>query len=461
MSDFIITIGLDIPVFFIISSIFLLIIKPNYILNKLYQLYKSPFKYMFLFMLWVIIGIIISLITGKFDMSGVIYSFVGGLFFTILIPFLIANSAFQKIISSKKLIKLVFVVFFLIFLLGIIQFLGYFFNISIIKNFFYIIHYRTYFLSGLDSISIPMASGLPRINSTFGEPSFYGFFIIVTSPIVYFLSTSKYKLFKNIFTDRILKKMLFALMFLNLLLTQAPIYMLFGLVLLLIVLIKHYLNYIRSNLAPILIITGFLLLIFLGSLLVNFDKKNSTIHTDLSFVNRIVLTCETYKNFNAFVIAEPSLATRVLAYVGNITIWYKNPILGIGYGNLKKEMPKEIAKLPLPLTNELERRVLSDKQTLGITSSIFCKILAETGIVGVILFYSFLFRLLFVVKKTVNHYENIEKDFILGLKYFIILLIINTLYNSHPHWAFIWFFLGITQAMVIYANKSLKEKIYE
>lgn len=453
LGDFIIPISFGIPVFFVIASIFLLMIKPKYTINELCQLYKSPFRFMFYLFLWIIVGILLSIFTGKFNLSGFIASFIGGLFFTILAPILISNIAFEKIISCKRLIKFVFSAFFIIFLLGIVQFIGFYFNNPIIETFFYIIKNKIYLLAELDTVTKPFASGIPRVSGIFGEPSFLGFFIIVTSPIVYFLSKSKEKIYNNIYTDTFIKKSTYILMLINLLLTQSPIYILFGLVLLAILIVKKH---IRPNLKSLLTVLVASIILLLSLAVSDLGNKMSNVATNVAFVGRIALTTESYKDFNKFVLLEPSLATRILAYISNITLWGKDPITGIGYGNLKEAMPKAIASLPIPLTPELEYRISGTKQATGMGTAIFFRLLAETGLVGVFLFYKFLLTLLSAAKKSIDSYEGIQKDFITGLRYFVLMLIINTFYNSHPHWAFIWLFVGITLAMVIFARKNQK-----
>ncbi|EKE02182.1 MAG: hypothetical protein ACD_20C00413G0006 [uncultured bacterium] len=443
--------GLNILSYYFFIGLFFLLIKPKFTLNTICKLIASkPTKYLFFFIIWLIFGIIISVYTMKFDFRGFLMSFLGGLVLSIILPLLMQIIAIPRICKIKKIIQVTTLIFLSIFTLGIVEFVIYSLDLSPL----------TYVWKTLLQKRTPYSLGFPRVSSVFGEPSFLGFFIIVTCPIIYYISKSKSILFSNPVTDKLVKRLVFIFMVFNLFLTQSPIYILMGLVLS-IFFLRDWIF--RFKLKTVFICINIVILLSLTFLPRYLLAINESFDINKTVLKRVKAVVENVSDFRLLVIAEPSLSSRIINCVTNISIFMKNPIIGVGYGNLNPEMLKEFESLSIPLTPELAEKIYSpDAPSGGNGTAIFFRLLAETGIIGTFLFYMFLFSLLRLIQLKIKDFFGIERDFLIGLKYFIILLIINSVYTSHPHWTYLWLLLGIAQAMILTrVNKPLNNNQVE
>jgi O-antigen ligase len=193
----------------------------------------------------------------------------------------------------------------------------------------------------------------------------------------------------------------------------------------------------------VILISAFVLLVF-----VNILSVGNNLDISETFLNRVVITFKNIDNYEGLIAAEPSLATRIGLYVNYFILGLKNPILGIGYGNLTYLIDRQLALSPIPLTSELTARFTHNAQSTGGSPNIFFRFLAETGIVGIIFLYLFFFSLITAINKNLPDYSGIEKEFLTGLKYFLIALIITSIYDSTLNHPINWIIIGIIQAMI-------------
>lgn len=429
--------------FFIILPLF----KFNFVITKTVKLIKLPvFKTFILFLCWILFGLVVSMFLGTFEMKSFFKYFIGGLIFSSILVCLLMVEGLPSILSFKSFIKLVTIIFFFIFIVGIIDLLSIFLDFNSITDFIRLFANRATLLNdaGIQR-GIAYSYGLPRISSIFQEPSHFGYFILLTWPIVYTITFSTNKLFESSYLEILLRRSLFPLMVIDLLLTQSPIFILFGV--LTIIIYKSY-NFVKKNIkyVPLTVVFIFILL-FYSSFVLKEYKEDILSQLSGTFLNRIILTTQNLNSIEDFIIAEPSLGTRIIVFYNCLIIFIHHPIVGIGYGNLGSNIVKQLAISDIPLTEELQDALLEDKNVGGQT--ILLKTLAETGIVGTYLFYLFLLNLIKTVDKRKLYYEKIEKDFFISLKYFLIMLICLSIYDSSINSSYIWIFLGTVLAMII------------
>lgn len=435
---------------------FALLLKPKLIFKIINQLNRTiSFKLLKFFIVWIIIGIIISIFTGKFSFRGFLFSFIGGVVFSLLLPYLSVILCISRIIILRDIIKLTLITFLILYFFGVLEFIIYYFDIDFFKSIFIAFVNKYTFNYQLNSRLVHYSFGLPRISGVFLEPSYFAYFIVISSPITYLICFSKNQLFKNIVSDKVFKILSLVLMWVCLLLTQSPI---FFLIFVIISFSIYFLKNNRSFFNPkVLIIINscmlaVVLLIFLeynlglNCLNLNFSVENT-------FLNRIISTIENFKDINNLITVEDSFATRLILYVNYFIIFIKNSVFGVGYGNLTNVIYSQLYSSPLPLTPELFSRIQTGSQ-IGSSATILLRYLSETGIIGTLLIYSFFFNLIFKINKIFKTFIGIEKDFLIGLKLFLIIVICTSIYDSSPNSPILWVFIGIVQSMIIFQSKS-------
>jgi O-antigen ligase len=324
---------------------------------------------------------------------------------------------------------------------------------SINSDFFdFILHIRnrnSLFYSG--SPYFFKSKGIIRLASIFDEPSNYAYFIVLTSPIVYFLSFTKTKIFKNKQKDFWLKKALFSLMIINFLLTMSTGFTVVVAILLsLLFFSRTILNPKRLGITMILLP---LILFMCGVIYVLLINYQDFLMETSVVISRVVNIITNLNNFEALIIVDNSFANRIVSFVNCFEIFKKNPLIGVGYGNLSYVIIDQLLyHSPLPLTLELKESLAED--LVLINPSIFFRLLSETGILGSVLLYSFLVSLIIRLKKLRKFFNGIESDFMKGLEYFILVLILTSVYSSNLNFTFLWIFLGLVQALVIHYNRQ-------
>lgn len=449
LTNFVLPYKITIPFYILCGILFFFLIEPKNIFKKLKELKNYSFKYIYLLLIWVIITYAISIYKTGFDLSIFINSFVGGFIFSIFVPFLITNLALDKSFLQKSFLKILFIIFYAIFVFGIIQFVAYFLHINIIDDFFQFLNNKIYLDLGI-KITQATASGIYRVKSIFTEPSNLAGFIVLLFPVIYGFSVMKDKLFKNKKLDNFLKKSFIALAITNLLLTQAPISIVFGLILLLLVSLKNF----TKNAIKILLIFASIIILLCVFEFLNKDIPKDPIRYTQSPLTRITTFKSNITDFNKFIVAEPSLATRIIIYEASIEVFKNNYWFGVGYGNSVEPIYKAMDNLKHNITEEL--KVKKQTHNKRLATSIIYRLLAETGFIGVILFFLFLISLYIGLMKTQDSYKGNMRTFVESLKYYIIILSLNSFYDIPLHRVYVWLFLAIAQVVIINANATKK-----
>ena len=428
-----------------ISFLFRLIFVPIILFiekNKLTRLFidllkNTPAKYLFMFFVWIIISGICSVFLNNYSLGNFFYKLIFGFITSCIFTYFMTLLLFPKFFSIKTICKIILIGNFFVFTIGIIEGIAKAFDITPIINFTdFLINQRTWTYLG----EMPYMN---RVHSTFAEPGWLGSFICFNIPILYSLMNSPYKLFKNRTVNFVLKKLTPFLALINLFLTKSPIWLvifiLITLFFYLFKIIKFFKKYLKVFLLIMIIFfitLGFTILI--------------VIHSDLSvqdtYIYRIVVFLYNFSDFQQLVLAEPSLATRMLSYFLTLLVFINHPIIGVGFGNTENHVIPIIESTNLPYTNEImnhySRSINSNSSSIHINGAIFYNTLADTGIIGFILLYTFMLKSFIFIKKLIKHLHGIERDFASGLAFTILVIIITSIYDAYINVVYIWFLFG-------------------
>jgi O-antigen ligase len=127
-------------------------------------------------------------------------------------------------------------------------------------------------------------------------------------------------------------------------------------------------------------------------------------------------------------------------------VFYRNPVLGVGFGNFQNFIENNFP----PLTSS----------SLIVTHNFFLRILAETGLVGFCFFILFLFYINIKIKKAkliIDEIGDMEKRrFIEGLELCFFSIVISWLFFPGYNFSYIWFIFSLALIMPqILKNKNL------
>ena len=435
----------------IISYFIFVILFPKYVFRKLIFLYKyTPFKYLVYLLLWLIIDSIILIIIGKANFLEFYYialTFIPHVF----LCYLLAALFIPKFLSLKKVIRYFFSIILFILFWGLFQFLGDLFDISVIKN-------GVNTLSNWKAIAqnviemTDVVSGSVRVRSVFHEPGAMANFIFIILPIIYKLSLSKHSLFQNNYINHLIKIVLIPLCWICLLLTTSPIYLIFSIILTFIYFIKNILKFIKKYIICFVI--------FCFAIFVIFAIFSSSIMNILenTYIARIINTMQNITNFENLIKVEGSLASRICYFITQLQFFTHNPILGCGYENLRFHIQEQYLKTCFPLTPEIYQSISNSLS--GITNGtitvkmLLSGLLAETGIIGTLLYFIFLFSNIKILSKIKNYFGGIEQDFLVGLQYSYIVIIFLAWYWYSMLIDYICFLYGISCVYIFLYTKK-------
>ena len=430
--------GLGILLIYILS-------KPMELIAKLVEMYKkTPFKIIICFAIWAFITIFVSIIRHRFLVGGFITSAVGGLIFSVLCPCIIAMLLIPKYIPYKTFIKIFISFCWFVFALALVEFFVFYFNINQLESILSVFSNKRMFY-GLQGVEERVFLGsLPRCRSIFDEPSYLGYFILAVSPIILELKQYFKLLYKNKIIGSVVKNTVFPFMYIALLLTQSPIFIIFNALFLV-----WYFGIYKKKLLQIAIfgIIGVIILLLIIS------SKG----IEETYLNRILLTLQNITSIEDLIMAEPSLATRLIIFSNIILLGIHNPLFGVGLGNMSYLIADFLLKFRLPLTGELIMFAYLNKTTPP--STIFVKIFSETGIIGTVIFYAFLITLLLRLKRILRLVKGYQHQYLTGSCLFIIVYIMSSFYDSNLNQPYIYLLIGCTIKMIYGINIRCRDKL--
>lgn len=428
------TVIIPYSIFVVYFSFFIFFIKEkSKFLNKiLYYFWKTPLKFLILFVLWAILS---SFFVTSISNAPKIIARVLRDYIVFVMPFCLIGIFFiPKYISFTKLKKILLNIILIVNIYGIFDYL-----IQVISPDLHLFLFKFFY-------SLPLEDRiLNRAMSVFFEPTFFGAFLFCFLPLIYnnFLSHCK-----NIYN----KKFLFAFLLLilsliNLLLTKSPIFLIFAIIYSLF----HFRKFIFKtifSLKKILFFSFFftlfaLVIILLINILGSEEQK---------VIARIIVTFKNMNSMSNLINADGSFATRIGLYIISILVFIKHPFVGYGYANTKEVMYNQICNSPIPLTDEI---INSNNIHQGMTvANILLQTLCWTGIIGTMLLYLFFIKSICTVNKILKYEKvNEEKLFIRDINLVAINYIIYSAYWSLITDTVMWFIFSILISYIVYKKK--------
>lgn len=450
--------GFAVPVYFFVINLFLIIYictYPKKFQNTILYFLKSKQGNMFLAtIITIFFGLILSVFEGTLIFSKIFTNFLGEFVCSIIFPFLITILVVPTQIINKKIYKFLACFYLVIFILGIINFIGMLFDVTLIKSFFDFLINRWSIVSGIAHDS-DFFNGIPRMESIFIEPSPFAYFILISSPIIYYLSSIKEKFFQSYYIDFFIKKSIFVLMFVCIIATQSPIFLVFFSIVITCYLISHIFilkKGLRISLHKIFclkcIFIMLAIILFCGLTCLLIPNLINRINKSTTYLSRIVKTIENINNFQGLILEEGSLASRIT----NNIVYYKTfsqyPFFGVGYGNINSVWAKNMLSLHIPISKSAYEAAIGGKQ-VGGGGVFLSKFLAETGLMTTLFMYLFLFNLLRKLSYTRLVFNNSEMKLFSALRYSLIIFILTSWYDSLFILPINFFYIGILQAFFI------------
>lgn len=403
----------------------------------------TAFKYLMYFVLWCFFSGLFLLIFGKYPLPRYFYYFIFYLLVTMIIPLLYVSLIICKYFKTIFIIKCLLLIYFFVGLVGIIDAIGRFFSVNVLLNMISFISNARY-LTGLHTISLYAN----RIHGLFEEPGWLAGFIVINLPVIYGLCNSKFRIFDNLIINKFIKKVLPFLMWINIFLTQSPIWLVFALILTLFYYYKKIISFIAKH--ALFIISTCM------ALIISIMIVSRQIDVSETYINRIIIVIQTLMDVDKFVLLEPSLASRVCSYVNSFRLFLDYPITGIGLGNSKYYIADYFLTSPIPLTIEnitkLNLSYLTGKVT-AFNSSLLWEYLSELGLIGCLIFYSFLYKLIKQLKHISLRYKNIIYIFIQSIAQSIMAIALVSFYDISSLFIHIWIIFGIGVGLIFKSCK--------
>lgn len=451
--------GLQIYMFFLVLvpvMFFLTIIKPKLIFNNIVKLYKyTPFKYFIYFVTWVIFSSIILIFLGRLSILNFLYTLVMTFFCLFGLSYFLPTVMVKCGFNIGKIIKYYLIALLVLLVLGILFFVGYKYDIGIIQAFHSIICNERFLATAGSTHELGYFAKV-RTASTFGEAGWFGEFLFFSIPIAFGLCTSKYRFFKNKYINKIIKKSVMPLIFLNLLLTKSPIWIFWGTLLSLYVYRHYFIKTYRYIFALVLIFTTFLIFMVIDDTNIIGNSKGNEI------LGRIENVFKFKNDFQAFAIVEGSLANRIISYKALWELFTKHPYLGVGYNNTAIYTYKIVISMGLPLTEEMIQNVRDYYFTgkMRINGSLLYTMLSGTGIIGTLLFYLFIFNIILSIGKLQKKCFGLEKIFFQQLKVAILVLTLVSFYSNQMCACYLyWFFFGLCNPFILQKRELMQRYI--
>lgn len=399
--------------------------------RKSYRFFKYTIKNSLTFKLflmticWMLISYLFNFATNNYSFIHFVYTYFFGYLLNFIFCFVIGLLV-SRYIKTEIFIKIIISIVFIILFFALIEIIMFKYHIPGLE---YIISLS----SGrpIESVLGYKYEGFPRIQSLFNEPAHFAWFLTCNIPIIITIFKTKYKIFSNILINKLIKFSIIPLWIISLIYTQSAIFLIFSVIILLI----YSLKMIKNNKFLFLVVCTILLIIIL-LLTTGFIDFSDT------YLRRVINTVKSFGDFQTFAMVEPSLATRIVHWVNMFIVFLHHPIFGVSCGNLNNFFPEQLVHSPLPYTQEIIRADILAKVPRPVLPSIFFRTLVDTGIVGTLLFYSFLLKIYNNLKRLNKKLECISNDFFNAIQQIVIIYICLTFYDSQLYCHYFWIIFG-------------------
>lgn len=431
--------GGNIPVYDIVIgfTLFVLILNIKKIIKFKTILDNYPIKFLFYYVIWCVISGLILVILNKFNFLNYLYAIFILLIYNNLSWFLLPIITIPNIISIKQIKKILLVGIYLICIYGLLVFIFNSLNINILDPIQDIINNRRE--------NIVTARNL----SVFEEPGYFGGFLCINLPLIYKTILSKFKVIKSKTLNFIIKKTYIPIIWITIFTIKSPIWLVFCLIITFVFFSKTILFFLKKYSLYFIII---ILLLSIG-----FTAYLKSIDIEQTFINRVIKTIENIDSMEKLIIAEPSLANRIISYRARLQLLVENPVTGVGYKNSEYVVKKYFCNDNQPLTQETLSNIIdsySTKGSVGINGAILWDTLSNTGLVGFILLYAFYISCIVVLTKIIKNMNYCsERNFIEGVKYAFMSIVIFSFYDIRLNFVYFWFLFGLTLSFALYKSK--------
>ena len=358
-----------------------------------------------------------------------------------------------KYIEFKSIYKFLAVGFFLVFIWGIITFIGILFDVGFLKILLTFFSNRQFLVTGNGMYDL-------RARSTFFEPGFYAYFINLNLPLFYNIHKSKYQILKNKYCNFIIKHSLYPLAIINIILSFSAM----GYAFMFIILVYIYFKELLPKLKKTKFLIRFCILSFVIIGAVPFYIHTYSQNNNVAFKRVQNALYVLYSgNIIALYETDASLFTRIVSYTNEFILFQHNPILGVGLEQAKYKMPDLFEVSPLPLTFEnrhfLYQSYLTKK--LVFNRNLLCDSLAETGLLGCIFLYLFMIKTWLINKKLEKYDFGIDKEFTKILNDILFLLIVFSFYEiGIIGLSYHFFILAISNEIILRRKMRICNKYY-
>lgn len=401
-------------------------------------------RYLLLFTITLFISFIFNILSGRICLVNFLIGGFCGYILHFICSLIIGMYIAYKS-NSKTLVKSLILLLIIIIYSGLIEFILYKFSLPYFG-------FINSLCSSKDAYMRYKWANFPRIQSFFAEPSHYGWFLCCNIPIAFQLKNYKDKIFKNKHIDIIVKNSLFPLLLLSLVFTQSIINLIFGI----IITIIYKLLISKKSFKTIL--NFFITILILAIIIVLILNQVDIEHT---FLVRAINSIPSLFDINKLMVIEPSLSTRLLSYANMFLIFISNPLFGICPGNLKLYFIKQLAITKTPLTPELYKLLSLTNTPQGINPSIFFKVIAETGILGIFFLILLLFSFYLTCSKLINIISNDIKAYFIGLKGVLVVYCCLMFYDSNLYNHYFWILFGTIVGTYLKQKALFKHKIIQ
>lgn len=426
------TVIIPYSIFVVYFSFFIFFIKEkSKFLNKvLYYLWKTPLKFLILFVIWAILS---SFFVTSISNAPKIIARVLRDYIVFVVPFCLIGIFFiPKYISFTKLKKILLNLILIVNIYGIFDYM-----IQVISPDLHLFLFKFFY-------SLPLEDRiLNRAMSVFFEPTFFGAFLFCFLPLVYNNILEAPKCFNN--KRFLFAILLFMLTLINLILTKSPIFLVFSLI--------YTLFHFRHEIFKIFVSLKKILILLIIICVIGIIMFASFSFGDFFKVfMRIVDVIKNLNSMSALIYADGSFATRIGLYAISLFVFIKHPFVGYGYANTKEVMYNQICNSPIPLTDEI---INSNNMHQGLTvANILLQTLCWTGIIGAALLYMFFIKTILTVNKIIKTKQNNEETrFIRDLNLVGINYIIYSAYWSLITDTLMWFVFSILIAYIVFSKK--------
>ena len=433
--------GVNIPVYDIIIgfTLFAILLNIKQILKQKEILNNYPIKLLFYYFIWCVISGLILVILNKFSFFYFLYAVFILLLYNNFSWFLLPVFTIPNIISIKQIKKILLIGIYLICIYGLLVFIFNCLNINILNPIQDIINNRRENLLTTRNLSV------------FEEPGYFGGFLCINLPLIYKTILSEFKLVKNVELNFIIKKTYIFLIWITIFTIKSPIWLLFSLLSTLVYFSKKIIKLIKK----FFILSIVFLVMFVSTSIIFFNS----VPLNETFFYRIIKTAQNMNNIGCLIIAEPSLANRLISYRARLQLLVENPLTGVGYKNSENVVKKYFYKKNQYLTQETITHIMESYSTKGlikINGAILWDTLSNTGLIGFLLLYSFFISSILLLHKIIQNMPfNYERNFFEGVKLCLISIVVYSFYDIRLNFVYFWFLFGL----VISFNKYYKKYI--